>query len=281
MTNIFNVLLLGGTSDAIKLVKSLVSLIHSHNIHLIYSIAGTVRKPKLDYTVIEGGFSQYADQYTPYSDDTQGQYTFDSDSQRGLAYFITQRKIHCILDCTHPYATQISHNAFEVSQALGVRYLGYHRPNWSASDQDRWIPAKNWPHAKELLSQFKRPFVTIGQSAVRDTESISENQFWLIRSAIAEPMETTRFKIVRDIGPFVLKNETALMQQHKIDVLVCKNSGGKAVDTKLQAARQLNIPVILLERPDYRPEIKQHFRDNLEALIEKIKQEVYRDTYDR
>jgi precorrin-6A/cobalt-precorrin-6A reductase len=39
------------------------------------------------------------------------------------------------------------------------------------------------------------------------------------------------------------------MQRYDVDVLVSKNSGGSVVAAKLEAARLLKIPVLMLERP--------------------------------
>ena len=50
-------------------------------------------------------------------------------------------------------------------------------------------------------------------------------------------------------GPFTIDEETRLMREERIDVLVTKNSGGAQTDAKLQAARALQIPVIMIERP--------------------------------
>jgi precorrin-6A/cobalt-precorrin-6A reductase len=39
------------------------------------------------------------------------------------------------------------------------------------------------------------------------------------------------------------------MGKHRIDRLVCRNSGGEAAYSKIAAARALRIPVILIMRP--------------------------------
>ncbi len=43
-------------------------------------------------------------------------------------------------------------------------------------------------------------------------------------------------------------------QQHRIDVIVAKNSGGAATYGKIAAARALGLPVIMLRRPA-RPQV--------------------------
>ena len=54
-------------------------------------------------------------------------------------------------------------------------------------------------------------------------------------------------------GPFTVEEETKLLRAQKIDVLVTKNSGGTATYAKITAARQLCLPVIMIERPQIPP----------------------------
>jgi precorrin-6A/cobalt-precorrin-6A reductase len=50
-------------------------------------------------------------------------------------------------------------------------------------------------------------------------------------------------------GPFRYEDELALLRQHRIDTILCKNSGGDATDGKLTAARDLGLRVVMLDRP--------------------------------
>jgi precorrin-6A/cobalt-precorrin-6A reductase len=50
-------------------------------------------------------------------------------------------------------------------------------------------------------------------------------------------------------GPFGVADETALMRERRIEVLVTKNSGAAATEAKLAAARALGLPVVMVERP--------------------------------
>jgi precorrin-6A/cobalt-precorrin-6A reductase len=256
------ILLLGGTRDAVDIAEQLITLSKTSTlkIELIYSLAGLVRKPSIDCTIHQGGFSQYASGVNR--------------SQQGLKQFLLQHKVNKVIDATHPYASTISSNAAKVCEALNISLLSYYRPPWQAQDEDQWIMANNWAEAKQAMRSFKRPFITTGRGAINEINTIPENQFWLIRSAIADGLiqendktVKTNHQIIKAIGPFSEEQELALLKAHNIDVVVCKNSGGNAVDGKLKAARDLNIPVIMLNRPDDAPRTGHYHKHE---LIEKI-----------
>ena len=50
-------------------------------------------------------------------------------------------------------------------------------------------------------------------------------------------------------GPFTIENDIALLQEHRIDVIIAKNAGGSGAFAKIAAARQLGIEVIMIDRP--------------------------------
>jgi precorrin-6A/cobalt-precorrin-6A reductase len=50
-------------------------------------------------------------------------------------------------------------------------------------------------------------------------------------------------------GPFSLQGDLDLLQTHRITHIVAKNAGGSGARAKLDAARALSLPVILIERP--------------------------------
>jgi precorrin-6A/cobalt-precorrin-6A reductase len=56
-------------------------------------------------------------------------------------------------------------------------------------------------------------------------------------------------KIITARGPFAEPDERALLMQHRIDCVVTKNSGG-VTSAKIEAARALSLPVIIVARPE-------------------------------
>jgi len=221
-------LLLGGTADARRLAKRL----NQPDIEIIYSVAGLVRMPDVDCDVISGGFSQFG----------------------GLQAYIEQQNIDAVLDATHPYAETMTATTWAVTQQLNLPYWRFHRAPWQTQVGDNWQMFADWPQLLAELAKFKSVFLTagqIGEAAVTTFALYGEqNQKQLLRTAVQPKQHLPELMSwIKAIGPFDLENELALMQEHQIDVLVSKNSGGKATEAKLAAARSLGIPVMMLARP--------------------------------
>ena len=50
-------------------------------------------------------------------------------------------------------------------------------------------------------------------------------------------------------GPFTLEGDRELMRNRGIEWLVARNSGGTGARAKIDAARELALPVIMIARP--------------------------------
>ncbi len=64
-----------------------------------------------------------------------------------------------------------------------------------------------------------------------------------------DPIPLEDFRLVLGRGPFSLARETALLREHGIEAVVSKNSGGAGTYAKIEAARALTLPVVMVERP--------------------------------
>jgi precorrin-6A/cobalt-precorrin-6A reductase len=90
-------------------------------------------------------------------------------------------------------------------------------------------------------------FLTIGRQEIAAFASLDD--CWFLARSVEPPAPPmpARMSVVLDRGPFSVASETALMRSHRIDVVVSKDSGG--APAKLAAARDLGLPVVLVDRP--------------------------------
>lgn len=218
-------LILGGTRDARRLADRLAAAGH----RVIYSLAGRTSGPNLPETqVIRGGFG----------------------GADGLADALRAHGIDRLIDASHPFAQQISRHARQAAQRAEVPLLRLVRPGWTPQPGDRWIPARDPEDAFAIAARNGRHvLVTSGRKGL-DTLPRGDGLAWLVRLAEAGDdlprREDVDYLFAR--GPFAEAEERALMESRRIDGLVSKNSGGDR--SKLDAARALNIPVVMISRPD-------------------------------
>ncbi len=229
-------LLLGGVTEALALARTLGP---QH----IYSLAGVGRVPKdLRCQVRVGGYG----------------------GAEGLARFIQEEGIDLLLDATHPYAAQISHNAAVAAHLSGIPCWALRRPAWVAEPGDDWREVADWSALVEALKSFHRPLFTLGREPLQHLDEIPEGQFWTLRALDPYP-GNKRCEVIGARGPFHLEDERALFERRAIDVLISKNSGSGATEPKLQIARERSIPVLILKRPPL-PAVDREFQTLEETL---------------
>ncbi|MDO9624981.1 MAG: cobalt-precorrin-6A reductase [Pseudomonas sp.] len=231
------ILLLGGTTEALRLARRLGP-------ESIYSLAGLGRVPDdLPCPVRVGGFG----------------------GAEGLARFIREQGIELLLDLTHPYAAQISANAARAAELSAVACWALRRPGWQAGTGDDWREVDDWAGLVAALHDFQRPLFTLGREPLAHLHEIPLHQHWTVRCLTAQ-QAVPRAEIIGARGPFELDEERALFARLGTDVLISKNSGSQSTEPKLQVARELGLPVVLLRRP-LLPAVDREFTD-LEALWE-------------
>jgi precorrin-6A/cobalt-precorrin-6A reductase len=227
------ILLLGGIGEAIQLAKRLCQ-----RYAITYSLAGRGRTPELPCPVRVGSFG----------------------GVEGLTAFLKTGHFDLLIDATHPYAARITQHADLAAKQVGIPLWAYRRPLWTPSAGDDWRVAKDWAEILLALNGFRHPFFTLGLEPLAHVADIPITQHWLVRCLAKEPLTAAKLTVLQALGPFSVAEEAKLMRSHGIDVLVSKNSGGSAVAAKLTAARQLQIPVVMLARPPL-PPADREFRD--------------------
>jgi precorrin-6A/cobalt-precorrin-6A reductase len=221
------ILILGGTTEATQLVAKATEIF---KVAIMTSLAGRTRQSTIPQEQVRvGGFGGVS----------------------GLSDYLRAQEIQAIVDATHPFAAQMSWNAAAAAAAIGVPHLMLVRPEWRAIAQDQWIEVdSNAAAAARLPGLAQRIFLTIGRQELATFAPLQD--LWFLMRMIDPPTPDSPVppgKLLLDRGPFSLENERSLLQTHGIQAIVSKNSGGDATYAKLVAARELQIPVIMVQRP--------------------------------
>lgn len=220
-----NVLILGGTSEAYDLAAALAGW---DGIRVTSSLAGATTTPRLPAGVHRiGGFGGIA----------------------GLCAWLEAQSVALVVDASHPFAQQISRQALAAAASVGCRYLRLERQAWRATPGDRWHRVADLEAGLTKLRQLgaARVFAALGARAVPALAAASRH--FVVRGIEPPELVPANVTWLRGRGPFALAAERRLLEAERIDALLCRDSGGSGARAKLDAARALELPVVLLERP--------------------------------
>lgn len=219
------VLILGGTVEARDLAARLVEAGQP----VVSSLAGRVSRPALPAGEVRvGGFGGVS----------------------GLVNYVRSAGIVAVVDATHPFAAQISAHAAAAAEQWAIPLVRLERPSWHEHpDAASWT----WvPDAAKVLAaagKANRPFLTTGR------QSLPSFLGWADRDVVVRVVDPPdidlpeRWTVIRSRGPYDYPNERGLLSDLGIDTLVTKDSGGPFTASKLDAARDLGLPVVVIERP--------------------------------
>ncbi|WP_170465234.1 cobalt-precorrin-6A reductase [Ruegeria arenilitoris] len=220
-----NLLILGGTTEANALAKTLAE----RGIPATYSYAGRVDNPRPQPLPVRvGGFG----------------------GVEGLASYLRDHGITHVVDATHPFAAQMSTNAVAASKAANVPLVALARPAWRKQDGDRWQHVADIDAAVAALTGPKRRvFLAVGRLHLEEFSAQPQHQYLLRLVDEPDALPLPHCDVVVSRGPFTEAEDRALMESHRIEVVVSKNSGGSGARAKLDVARALGVPVLMIDRP--------------------------------
>ncbi|WP_328432448.1 MULTISPECIES: cobalt-precorrin-6A reductase [unclassified Streptomyces] len=221
-----HVLILGGTAEARELAAVLAA---RPGVRVTTSLAGRVTRPgALAGDVRVGGFGGAA----------------------GLADWMREQHVDALVDATHPFAETITANGARAAAASGVSSVVLRRPGWRPGPEDRWHLVTSLSAAADALPRFgSRAFLTTGRLGLSAFAHLADMHFVVRSVEPPEPPVPPHTEVLLARGPFTVADETTLLREYLIDVLVTKDSGGEATAAKLTAARQLGLPVVVVRRP--------------------------------
>ncbi|GAA1586364.1 cobalt-precorrin-6A reductase [Kribbella sancticallisti] len=216
------VLLLGGTGEARRLAELLAD-----DFEVVSSLAGRTVDAQLPAGAVrQGGFG----------------------GVEGLTDWLTANAVDAVVDATHPFAATMTAHAAAATSALGMPLLVVRRPGWHEQPGDRWVRVGSAEEAAGALPSLgSRAFLTIGRQGL---DAFAAAGVWMLARCVDPPSPVPSWcELLLDRGPYELAGEVELLRKWQIDVLVTKNSGGDMTSAKLTAARELGLPVVVIDRP--------------------------------
>jgi precorrin-6A/cobalt-precorrin-6A reductase len=219
-------LILGGTGNANRLADAFVRA----KIDAVYSYAGRTQIP-LGHSLPTriGGFG----------------------GAKGLAEYLRAERITHVIDATHPFAAEMSRHAVEACEAVGVPLVALERAPWTRASGDDWIEVADIAGAVAALPESRaHVFLAIGRQHVAPFASKPQHAYTL--RFVDTPDDTLPLsdaEVIVSRGPFTLEDDRELMRSRGIGLLVARNSGGDGARAKIDAARELGLPVIMIARP--------------------------------
>jgi precorrin-6A/cobalt-precorrin-6A reductase len=223
-------LVLGGSTEASQLTR----LLHDHHpsAEVTVSFAGrTASRAPLPTGVHErvGGFGGID----------------------GLRAYLSSERIDAVIDATHPFAARMPFHVRTAADAEGVPALRLVRPPWTPEIGDQWIDVDDMEAAADTVGQAagRSVLLTIGRQELAPFRRCAETRFVVRSIDPPEPDLLPGAEVVLARGPFTLDDELALLARHHIDLVVAKNAGGEATGAKVDAARRLGIPMVMVRRP--------------------------------
>ena len=222
------VLVLGGTTEASALATLLAG---DKRFDATLSLAGRTSSPRPQPLATRiGGFG----------------------GVEGLMRWLREEKADAVIDATHPYAARMSANAVAACAQAGIPLGSIVRPPWPRLEDDSWRVVPTADAAAAALGKTPlRVFLSLGRQDLHAFTSAPQHRY--IARTIEAPQQAAlppNIRILQARGPFDRDSEAKLLSDEEIDVIVSKNSGGTATYAKIEAARELDLPVIMIARPD-------------------------------
>ncbi|MBT9139692.1 MAG: Cobalt-precorrin-6A reductase [Dehalococcoidia bacterium] len=230
------------------------------------------------YKVIAATFSKYGKALLNKKDNlTVRDGGLDQDS---LVELTQEMGIKAVVDATHPFAVKVSSMAMTVCSRMELCYIRYERGTTRLTEGQRVIIVGTFTDAAQKANGYKGcVFLTVGVNhletfcRVIPPERIVARvlpQITSLEKCLALGIAPANVLAMQ--GPFSQELNRELFRQYSAGVVVTKDSGETGgVEEKLAAAAELDIPVIMVQRP--RPEYPVVVGD-IEGLLGELERRI-------
>ena len=200
--------------------------------------------------------------------------------EEGLCTFFKEHGICVFVDATHPYAVNVSRNAMAACAVAGIPYIRFERDLTDISYENVHL-VHSYEDAAEIAARFgKNVFLTTGsRNLERFVKAKPLAGCTLIARvlptadviALCEELGLTPAQIIAMQGPFSRELNRTMYEKYKADVVVTKNSGTiGGTDAKFQAAADLGLPVVVIDRPVLNYPHLAHTYEEVKAFVDSM-----------
>ena len=180
-----------------------------------------------------------------------------------------------LVDASHPYAKNISANAISAAESAQIFYIRYERAEIKF-DYEKIFPVESYETAAVKAAELgKNIYLTTGSRSLKIFVELLKGCNLTARIlptaevlAQCEALGLSPKQIVAIQGRFSTELNVELFKHANAEVIVTKNSGQiGGADTKLAAAKILNLPVVMIERPKiFYPKLAKSFEEVLKFI---------------
>jgi len=167
----------------------------------------------------------------------------------GLASYLRALGFAALVDATHPFAARMHRHATEAARQAGTPCFRVQRRPWLPQAGDRWEAVDALETGLDRLrGRFARVFATLGRRALPRLGEEPDLHF-LVRGIVRPDEVPANVTWVAGRPPFPVAAEIRLFRHHAVEALFVQASGGELTADKLDAARELRLPIVMLTPP--------------------------------
>ena len=182
-----------------------------------------------------------------------------------------------LVDASHPYAVNVSQNAIDACRRAKIFYIRFEHAEVEVSGENIFKVDSYESAAIKAAELGKNIFITTGSRNLKifiESPALKDCNLTVRILPTAEVLRECESyglmpkQIVAMQGPFSTELNVETFKHFRAEVIITKNSGKVGgVDTKLDAAKILNLPVVMIERPKiFYPNVAKTFDEVLKLV---------------
>ncbi|KUG05463.1 cobalt-precorrin-6x reductase [hydrocarbon metagenome] len=232
---------------------------------MILLLAGTYEGRQMFALLQEEGWPVIASTVSSYGAETltagtDGEIVRGELDKAGLIALIKAKDVSVLIDATHPFAFRISTLAMQAAEELKIDYLRLERKAMVIPEHPLVSRIKQLEEIEDYLKPEQVVFSTLGSKALPTLIPIVKRKKARLVVRVLPTAEVLREceqlglnaeQIIAVKGPFSKDLNQQLFMHYQAGLILSKESGiVGGLDTKMEAALDLDLPILVLSVPE-------------------------------